>query len=73
MNVVAKFKCIQAGGEDGNSSFSFVPVSSSDPESENGKFFNATPAGSLSLSSTKLALATFEIGKEYLLELSPAE
>jgi hypothetical protein len=50
-----------------------MAVYDSDPESENGKFFHATPAGSIQLSTVnKEAAAQFEEGKSYYVDFTPA-
>lgn len=44
------------------------------PESENGKFFQATPSASISLNSIKgAALDAFEQGEEYYVDFIPAK
>lgn len=71
MAVVAKFTCTSNAkntnwtDKDVND-VTFSAVYDSNPESENGKFFAATPAGSISLSSAN-ADATVELitGKNY--------
>lgn len=45
-----------------------------DPDSENSKFWEYTPVGKLELGSIKKDIgALFEIGKEYYIDISPAE
>lgn len=70
----AKFACISATKVPGGAiSFNFTAVYSSDPESENGKFWKYTPSGNLALLGTKLPIDAFEPGKEYYLDITPAE
>lgn len=50
---------------------SLVPVYDSNPESENGKFFAATPSGRIELGVMNLdAAKLFEIGKEYYVDFT---
>jgi hypothetical protein len=49
------------------------PVVSSDPNSENAKFFASTPSGQLVLGIVnEKALEQFEIGREYYVDFSEA-
>lgn len=49
------------------------PVFSNDPESENHKFWHASPSGILKLGTINPeAAAQFELGKEYYLDFTPA-
>ena len=48
----------------------FTPVYSSKPESENKRFWDATPSGKLEFGTIREM--PFEIGKEYYLDISPA-
>lgn len=49
------------------------PVSSSDPNSENAKFWAATPSGQIELGTVNAdAAKQFEIGKEYYVDFTPA-
>lgn len=50
----------------------FTPVYSMDPDSENKKFWDATPSGSLELGSTSLPDGHFVIGKSYYLDITEA-
>lgn len=50
------------------------PVYSPDPESENRKFWDATPQGSIELGViNQEAWSAFELGKEYYVDFTPAE
>jgi hypothetical protein len=50
-----------------------APVYSQDPESENRKFWEATPSGSLLLGVVNAeAVEQFELGKSYYLDFTPA-
>jgi hypothetical protein len=59
-----------------NDSRSFVmePVYDSDPNSENGKFFKATPSGRLEVFTVnKEAVEGLELGKNYYIDITPAD
>ncbi len=47
------------------------PVFSQDPESENKKFWEATPLGAFTVGTVKVM--PFEVGKEYYLDITPVE
>ena len=50
-------------------SIKLQPVYSSDPESENGKFYKQTPGGNIELTTVNdEAAKEFEIGKEYYVD-----
>ena len=50
------------------------PVYESSPDSENSKFWDATPSGELRLGTVNPeAWKMFEIDKEYYIDISPAE
>lgn len=70
MSVVAKFKVISKSPTNTTAleyRIAMQPVYDSDPNSENGKFFAATPGGSISLSVVNPAAAgQFVEGREYL-------
>jgi hypothetical protein len=51
-------------------SYKFVPVYSEKPDSENKKFWDATPSGLLEMTCVYYGL--FEVGKEYYLDFSEA-
>jgi hypothetical protein len=68
--VRAKFTCTS----NQNGQVTFVPVYDGNPESENGKFFEATPSGSISLGIVNEAASVqFVEGKEYFVDFTPAE
>lgn len=73
--VRAKFVCNAKIPSYGTTTVQFHAVYSSDPNSENKAFTDATPSGSLSISISddKPALALFEQGKAYYLDFTPAE
>lgn len=74
MSVRAKFKVsgITEYGTSGKA-VALMPVYDSNPESENGKFFNATPWGKIELGTVNPAAAEhFEIGKEFYVDFTPA-
>ena len=49
------------------------PVYSDDKNSENGKFYAATPGGSITLSWVRPEVAAqFEVGKAYYIDFTPA-
>jgi hypothetical protein len=53
--------------------FSFRPVYSDKPGAENKKFWDATPGGSLRLECVNAAVwDSFEVGKEYFVDITPA-
>lgn len=50
-----------------------TPVYSNDPQSENRRFWNASPSGSLNLGVINQdAWKHFELGEEYYLDFTPA-
>ena len=73
--VRAKFACNAKIPSFGTTTVQFHAVYSSDPNSENKAFTDATPSGSLSISiaNDKPALALFEQGKSYYLDFTPAD
>lgn len=51
-----------------------IPVYSQDPNSENRKFWEASPSGELRLGTINQAASDqFKIGKEYYLDITPVE
>lgn len=78
--VRAKFKVngkkeMLWNGNEGNLAYEVTlnPVYNSDPESENGKFYAATPSGSILLAVINpSAAAGFEVGKEYYVSFEQA-
>jgi hypothetical protein len=79
MSVRAKFKVQSiertesySGGE--VVTIKMAPVYSQDPESENRKFWEASPSGSLLLAViNQQAAEQFILGKEYYLDFIPAD
>lgn len=52
----------------------FEPVYSSDPESENHKFWKYTPSGKLEMVCVNPeAVKCFQLGQEFYLDFTPAE
>ena len=55
-------------------SITMSPVYSDDPESENAKFFNATPSGQITMGVVNEAAAEiFQVGKEVYVDFFPVE
>lgn len=84
MNVRCKFKCHSTmrtsemrRGEDGVHrphhlyTATMVPVYSDDPEDPNKKWWEATPNGRLEVGTWKEM--PFEPGKEYFIDITPAQ
>ncbi len=74
--VRAKFTCraietVDQGSGNKIYNAKFHPVYSDDPKSENKKFWEYTPSGSLELGTIKQM--PFEVGKEYYLDITLAE
>lgn len=75
--VRAKFKCSAVNLPTENDPYvgavQLYPVYSSEPESENAKFFNATTGGMIQLNIVNAEAAkSFEVGKEYYVDFTPA-
>jgi len=73
MTVRAKFRvhCVVPSGNGFRIDMS--PVYSADPESENGKFFQATPWGQITLGTVNAeAAAQFTPNAEFYLDFTPA-
>jgi hypothetical protein len=74
-----KFWCTRidhkhTGGDNIYCEITLNPVYSSDPESENKWFAKATPSGNITLGITNpSAIGTFELGKSYYVDFTPAE
>jgi hypothetical protein len=78
MTVRAKFKVesysTRKSGDEELRSIRLVPVYSSDPNSENAKFFKWSPSGSIELGTINpSAWAQFELDKEYYVDFTPAQ
>lgn len=72
--VRAKFKCFEKSepNSDGNSTVKLEAVTSGSPE--NDAFFRNTPWGRLEFGTVNKAAADqIEVGKEYFVDLSPAQ
>ena len=71
--VRAKVQCTKKESlENGAANLIFYPVA--DGSKENKEFFNATPAGTISLSIVNPSAAKqFEQGKEYYIDFTPAK
>ncbi len=75
MNTVrAKMKVVEMTTREFGKEIKLQPVYSSDPESENGKFYKQTPGGSIVLGTINdEAAKMFEVGKEYFVDFTKAE
>ncbi|MCB5187377.1 hypothetical protein LG200_05080 [Methylobacillus caricis] len=73
--VRAKMKCNGKSPQHGNVIVRFGVVYSDDPNSENKVFSDYTPIGDLTLGIQldKPAASAFEIGKEYYVDITPAD
>jgi hypothetical protein len=73
MSTRAKFRVDSKGpGESGPVTLS--PVYSTDPNHENKSFWDATPSGEIQMwINNPKGFATFEVGKEYYVDFTPAE
>lgn len=74
MTVRAKFKVNNISTyADGAARIDMAPVYDSNPESENAKFFNATPWGQVTLGTVNAAAAAeFKLGSEIYVDFTPA-
>ena len=72
MTTRSKFKVETKDlGEQGH--VTLTPVYSSDPNHENKAFWDASPSGSITLwINNPAGFATFEVGKEYYVDFTPA-
>jgi hypothetical protein len=72
--VRAKFKVANILQRDWGTEVSMFPVYSEDPNSENKKFWDATPCGSLVMSiKNEAAGEYFERDKEYYIDFTAVE
>ena len=70
--VRAKFECKSVEGAGGYFDIRLEPVYGE--SGENAKFWNATPSGEISLTTTNEAAAKqFEKGREYYVDFTPAD
>jgi hypothetical protein len=75
MTVRAKFRVnnLRYDGEGKPNGVTLSPVYDSNPESENGKFFSATPGGTIDLWVTRAEVAgQFALGQEFHVDFTPA-
>lgn len=82
MTIRAKFYCQQivregwsdngTPKESGAVKYVFKAVYSNDPNHENKSFWDATPNAELVMVITNPGAQTFEIGREYYLDFTPA-
>jgi hypothetical protein len=74
MTTRAKFKVEEISQNSFGKTAKLVPVYSSDPNSENGKFYKQTPGGSISLTTINDTVAgQFEVGKEFYVDFTKVE
>ena len=73
MSVRAKFRVNNVSTyPDGAARVEMVPVYDSDPESENGKFFAATPWGQITIGTvSKAAAEQLALGSEVYVDFTP--
>lgn len=70
----AKFKVTEITEREFGKTVVMTPVYSSDPESENGKFFKQTPGGKIELSTVnEEAAKQFKVGGEVYVDFTPVE
>ena len=70
MSVRCKFRCQWNDGK----RIVLHPVYDPDPNSENGRFYQLTPSGSLDFCTVnESAAAQFEKGKEYYIDITRAD
>lgn len=74
MTVRAKFKVTEITERDFGKSILLQPVYSSDPNSENGKFYKQTPGGKIEISTINdEAAKEFKIGKQFYVDFTQAD
>lgn len=72
MSIRAKFRCVQKDQTEGGYTVKFEPVTNGSPE--NKQFFGWTPWGSLEIGTVNgKAGQSLDVGKEYYLDLTPAD
>ena len=71
MTTRCKFRCKSASPADGDGPYTATLEAVTSGSVENDQFFQATPSGLLTLSVTREQ--HFEEGKEYFLDITPAE
>jgi len=74
MTVRAKFRVNNISAyPDGSAKIELAPVYDSNPESENAKFFKATPWGQITLGTVNgTAAQEFELGAEFYVDFNKA-
>ena len=74
MTTRAKFKVTEITERDFGKSLILQPVYSSDPNSENGKFYKQTPGGKIEIMTINEEVSKqFSIGKQFYIDFTPAE
>ena len=72
MSVRAKFKVNSVNRFEFGETVTLIPVYSTDQDSENYRFWSATPSGKLEMQiSNPEAQGMFEPGQEFYIDLSP--
>lgn len=74
MSVRAKFRvhCVVPSGS--GSRIDLSPVYDSNPESENGRFYQATPWGQITLGTVNPAVAeSLKVGQEVYVDFTPVQ
>jgi len=76
MSVRAKFRVsnVRQDSEGKANGFTLSPVYDPNPESENGRFFSATPGGTVDMWVTRPEVAEqFKLGAEFYIDFTQAE
>jgi hypothetical protein len=74
MTPRAKFKVTEITQREFGKSLILQPVYSSDPNSENGKFYKQTPGGKIEIMTINESVSEqFIIGKELYIDFTPCE
>lgn len=72
MTVRSKFRCSRKEQTEGGYTVEFEPVTNGSPENE--EFFKWTPWGKLEIGTVNAkAGQAFDVGKEYYVDLTPAD
>lgn len=70
--VRAKFQCVEKSKNIWDEKVKFLPVMSGSPENES--FFKSTPSGTLEMGiKNPEAMAQFEVGKNYYIDITLAD
>lgn len=73
MRTRAKFK-VESKDTGTSGNVRLTPVYSDDPKHENKAFWDATPSGKIEMwINNPGGFATFEVGKEYYVDFTPAD